>query len=127
MTAIKAKLLFAMLAFSASMVNAEPIQYINVEGAKALHEGGAQFIDTRSFIETKFGMIEGSVRIPHDEIQEYQASIDKQKPVVLYCAVGGRAGEAAKTLHSLGYQQVHVISNGQGFSDWKDAGYPLEP
>lgn len=122
-----AKLLLALLVLCASLVNAEPIRYINVESAKALHESGAQFIDTRSFIETKFGMIEGSVRIPHDEIQDYQATIDKQKPVVLYCAVGGRAGEAAKTLHSLGYQQVHVISNGQGFSDWEDAGYPLKP
>ncbi|MEM8500644.1 MAG: rhodanese-like domain-containing protein [Pseudomonadota bacterium] len=121
------KLVIAFFALSAILVHAEPIQYINVESAKALHDNGAQFIDTRSFIEAKFGMIEGSVRIPHDEIQDHQKTIDKQKPVVLYCAVGGRAGEAAKTLHSLGYQQVHVISNGQGFSDWKDAGYPLEP
>ncbi len=127
MMGMKSKLLFALLLISASLVNAEPIQYINVESAKALHEKGAQFIDTRSFIEAKFGMIQGSVRIPHDEIQNHQATIDKEKPVVLYCAVGGRAGVAAKTLHSLGYQQVHVISNGQGFSDWKDAGYPLEP
>ncbi|MFK7732093.1 MAG: rhodanese-like domain-containing protein [Pseudomonadales bacterium] len=127
MTNMKTQLLAMLLALSAAGVAAEPIQYINVEAAKSLHENGAQFIDTRSFIETKFGMIEGSVRIPHDEIQDHQATIDKQKPVVLYCAVGGRAGKAAKTLHSLGYQQVHVISDGQGFSDWEDAGYPLEP
>lgn len=127
MIAIKIKLLIAFLALGAGLVHAEPIQYINVESAKSLHENGAQFIDTRSYIETKFGMIEGSVRIPHDEIQDYQESIDKQQAVVLYCAVGGRAGEAAKTLHSLGYEQVHVISHGQGFSDWEDAGYPLAP
>lgn len=127
MTTIKTSLLFVLLALSASFVRAEAIQYIDVDSAKALHENGAQFIDTRSYIEAKFGMIEGSVRIPHDEIQDHQATIDKEKPVVLYCAVGGRAGEAAKTLHSLGYTQVHVISNGQGFSDWKDAGYPLAP
>lgn len=127
MTVIKTGLLCALLAIWVSSANAEAIQYIDVERAKALHESGAQFIDTRSFIEAKFGMVEGSVRIPHDEIQEHQASIDKQQPVVLYCAVGGRAGIAAQTLHSLGYQQVHVIGNGQGFSDWKEAGYPLDP
>lgn len=127
MTGLKTRLLILLLALGASFVQAEAIQYIDVKSAKALHDNGAQFIDTRSYIEAKFGMIQGSVRIPHDEIQDHQATIDKEKPVVLYCAVGGRAGEAAKTLHSLGYQQVHVISNGQGFSDWKDAGYPLEP
>ncbi len=124
---MKTFIAMVLLALCSSLAQAEAIQYINIENAKALHESGAQFIDTRSIIETKLGMIEGALHIPYDQVQEQQAAIDKQKPVVLYCAVGGRAGRAADTLHSLGYQRVHVIGNGQGFSDWKDAGYPLEP
>ena len=38
-----------------------------------------------------------------------------EKPVILYCAVGGRAALAGQTLKDLGYKQVYNLG---GFKDW---------
>ena len=47
-----------------------------------------------------------------------QISFDPAKPVAVFCAVGGRAGQAAQVLERLGYS-VHNIG---GFGDWVSAG-----
>lgn len=45
------------------------------------------------------------------------------KPLVLYCASGGRSGMAAQTLRRMGHAEVHNIG---GFGDWCAAGGPVE-
>lgn len=47
----------------------------------------------------------------------------KDKPVVLYCASGGRSGMAAQTLGRLGYTEVYNIG---GFGDWVAGGGQVE-
>jgi rhodanese-related sulfurtransferase len=50
---------------------------------------------------------------------------DKQRDVVLYCAVGVRASHAAEKLKELGYTSVYVLGDGEGFANWKKAGLPI--
>lgn len=50
-----------------------------------------------------------------------EAKIAKDKPVAVYCAVGGRAGMATQALVKLGYD-AHNIG---GFGDWAAAGGPV--
>lgn len=51
----------------------------------------------------------------------YDARIDPNKPVAVYCAAGGRAGMAVATLKSLGYEAINI----GGFGEWVNAGGPV--
>lgn len=53
----------------------------------------------------------------------HEAAFDPERPVVLYCAAGGRAALAGKTLRDLGY--THVFNLG-AFKDWVAAGGAIE-
>jgi len=46
--------------------------------------------------------------------------LDKKRPVLLYCAVGGRSAEAAKMLHQQKFQLVYEMS--PGMNGWLAAG-----
>ncbi|MBT8409148.1 MAG: rhodanese-like domain-containing protein, partial [Alphaproteobacteria bacterium] len=41
------------------------------------------------------------------------------RPIILYCAAGGRAALAGKALKELGYQRVFTIGS---FKDWIEGG-----
>jgi phage shock protein E len=51
-----------------------------------------------------------------DEVDRYTGG-ERDKPIVVYCARGGRASEAKKILLEAGYGRV---TNLGGLSDWKD-------
>lgn len=101
------------------------VQQVTVAQAKQLFDQGATFVDTRSWIEMKFGMVNNAIAInKHDVIKQAPELIkDKQQPIVTYCAAGVRASDAAQRFVELGYSKVYVITDA-GFSDWQQAGYP---
>lgn len=76
-------------------------------------------IDVRTEKEWNSGHVERAMHIPHTEIAERIAEVttNKDAKIVVYCAVGGRAGQAKKTLEDLGYTNVE---NAGGYDDVKD-------
>lgn len=76
-------------------------------------------IDVRSKSEWDSGHVERAFHIPHTEIAERISEVtsDKDAKIVLYCAVGGRAGKAKTTLENLGFTNVE---NAGGYDDVKD-------
>ena len=48
----------------------------------------------------------------------------RDRPVVLYCASGGRSALAGRELRAMGYEQVHNLG---GFRDAAAGGYEVEP
>ena len=75
-------------------------------------------IDVRSDQEFNEEHIDGAIHIPHTQIAERIAEVtdDKDARIILYCAVGGRAGRAKGVLDSMGFKNVE---NGGGLSDMK--------
>lgn len=65
-------------------------------------------IDTRSPAEYEEGHVAGAVLIPYDAIEAgiIKLSPAKDTPIYLYCAKGGRAEIARKSLEHRGYTQV---------------------
>lgn len=53
------------------------------------------------------------------EIEE----LDRETPVVTYCAVGLRSGAFARRLRRMGFKHVYVLRG--GFYRWANLGYPL--
>ena len=66
------------------------------------------WIDVRTAEEHAQDSIPGDIHIPHEQIASRIDAVtkDKQADIHLYCRSGRRAGIAADTLKSLGYQQV---------------------
>ena len=90
---------------------------------RLVKEEGALLLDVRSAGEYEAGHLEGAVLIPHDALTERLAEVlekqggDKDKPIVLYCGSGRRAGIAKEELKRAGFTRV---TNLGGMSDWCD-------
>jgi molybdopterin/thiamine biosynthesis adenylyltransferase/rhodanese-related sulfurtransferase len=86
--------------------------------------GHATFLDVREQDEHDQGTIPGSVFIPrgHLESQAETKLLDRDKPIVVYCAGGVRSAFAAETLQQLGF--TDVVSMAGGFGRWKNEDRP---
>jgi phage shock protein E len=73
-------------------------------------------IDVRSMSEYKSGYIPTAINIPVNKIESRIDEIPKNKLIIVYCKVGGRAESARKKLIELGYE--NVINFG-GTNDWE--------
>ena len=94
---------------------------------------GAVVIDLREPAELAGGMIEGAVHAPRGMLEFYadpaspyhRPELDPTRRTVLYCASGGRSALAARSLASLGYDDVAHLDG--GFKAWVAAGGPVGP
>lgn len=86
--------------------------------------GDMALIDVREGDETAQGMIPSAVHIPRGILEGSIASagLDRNQPIVLYCAAGGRSALAAAALKQMGY--TNVMSLAEGFAGWRRRGLP---
>ncbi|GAK89870.1 phage shock protein E [Nonlabens ulvanivorans] len=78
------------------------------EVIKKYLEEGAQLLDVRTSSEFNSNHIEGSKNIPVQVIDQKMKSLDKEKPVIVYCAMGGRSNIAASKLKANGFKVVNA-------------------
>jgi thioredoxin 1 len=90
-----------------------------------LDEGNAQLVDVRTPEEFADGHLEGAVNIDWlaDDFASKTTSLDKSKPVLVYCAFGGRSEEALNSLKQAGFADVHDLVG--GIKAWKKGGGPV--
>ena len=103
------------------------------EARRLMADADALVVDVRDGTEVaKTGKIKGAVNVSRGMI-EFRADADtpyhdaafrKDRPVILYCASGGRSALAGKTLKDMGYERVHNLG---GFKEAADAGLETEP
>jgi rhodanese-related sulfurtransferase len=94
--------------------------------------GQAVVIDVRDAPEVeKSGKVAGALHISRGML-EFRADPDspyhdktlrKDRPVILYCASGGRSALSGKTLKDLGYAEVYNLG---AFKDWVENGGPID-
>jgi len=100
--------------------------------ARAMVDAGGLLLDVRDAVELeRTGRAEGSHHVPRGML-EFRADPEspfadpefrRDRPVIVYCASGGRAALAGKLLKDMGFQKVY---NAGGLKDWTDAGLPVE-
>lgn len=79
-----------------------------------------QLVDVRTPKETAKGKInDTAIEIDYfsDNFEEQLATLDKNKPVLVYCEGGYRSGEAAQIMNKLGFKIVYDLEGGYG--EWK--------
>ncbi|MDR0961616.1 MAG: FAD-dependent oxidoreductase [Mediterranea sp.] len=69
-------------------------------------------IDTRTPQEFAFGTIDGAVNIPVDDLRARINEIPRNRPVVIFCAVGLRGYVAQRILMGQGYTNVRNLQGG---------------
>jgi len=79
-------------------------------------EARKAILDVRQPGEYEEGHIPGAKLIPMAALTDSLDEIDRSKPVLVYCAIGGRSRVAAQTLAGKGYEQVINLSG--GFKVW---------
>ncbi len=105
---------------------------VTPDQAQAMIAAGALVVDLRDSAEiAASGKVKGAVAVGRG-LLEFKAdpaapSHDPQfkpdRPVIVYCASGGRAFLAGKTLKDMGYTDVRNLG---GFAGWKAAGGEVE-
>lgn len=108
------------------------VERIGIDKARDLMGAGALVLDVRDAPEVEaMGKVKGALHVSRGML-EFRADPDtayhdkafrKDRPILVYCASGGRSALSGKVLKDMGYAQVFNIG---GFKDWADAGGEVE-
>ena len=90
------------------------------EFTKLMKKSGVQLIDVRTSREFSNGFITGAKNIDYngDSFEKQIKKLDKNKPVLVYCAAGGRSENAAELLKEWGFKEVYDLIG--GYNGWKE-------
>ena len=96
------------------------------EATHLINKANAVVVDVRSRDDFRRGHISGAVNLAAAEVKKGNLTeIEKFKdqPVIVACATGQSAGEAAAQLSAAGFTQVSVLK--EGISGWNGENLPL--
>lgn len=107
-------LLLLLITAGATQLFAAQVRDISSRDAKGLlDKNGKVFIlDVRTPEERRQGYIAGSTLIPIDAMERRLGEVPRNRPVLVYCAVGSRSQVAARVLAQRGYGEVYNMADG---------------
>jgi rhodanese-related sulfurtransferase len=103
------------------------------QAQELIAKGEALVVDVREAAEVQqSGKVSGAVHVPRGLLEfaadpqspSHDQRFEVGKPVILYCAGGGRAALAGQALKEIGYGEVYNLG---GFKDWLDSGGAIDP
>lgn len=94
------------------------IDEIDVQDLQRMRENNEDFvlIDVREPHEYDIVNIEGAVLIPLGEIEDELDNLEKDKPYVVHCKMGGRSAQAVRRMKEAGFSNVKNLRG--GISRW---------
>ena len=102
-----------MLGFAAQNVLAGLTRFAPWNATEVMQ--GATFLDVREAVELMALSIPGAKHIPLGQLRERLTELDKTKEIVVFCAIGVRAHNAARILSLNGFERVFVYPGGARF------------
>jgi len=102
------------------------------QAQELIAEGGALVVDVREASEVQqSGKVSGAVHVPRGLLEfvadpqspSHDPRFETGKPVIVYCAGGGRAALAGQALKEMGYGEVYNLG---GFADWANSGGAID-
>lgn len=75
---------------------------------------GAYLVDCRTPSEQSGGMLDGAVAMDYraEGFRESVNQLERDRPVFVYCASGGRSGRAAELMTELGFERIVDLEGG---------------
>jgi rhodanese-related sulfurtransferase len=82
-------------------------------------------LDVRTPAEFRTGHLKNAVNVDYTapDFEQQLARLDKAKPYLLHCAVGGRSTKALPVLQKLGFRDVRHLNG--GLQAWQSAKLPV--
>lgn len=120
-------LLIALLGaaiYSCADSKAGEIEQITIDQMnEALKSDSIQLIDVRTTDEYIESHLENShnICVTDDDFESKAASLDRDKPVYVYCKKGGRSAKAAQILRDMGFKKIYDMKG--GILLWEEAGH----
>lgn len=117
-------LLLTILGLSCSQNPAEAQNKLTPDAFEVMLKSDTtiQLVDVRTPEEFQGGHIAGAVNwnIHEADFGQKISTLDKNRPVLVYCAVGGRSATAANQISKLGFDKVYDLKG--GMTAWKKEG-----
>src|SRR5579872_3318568 len=87
---------------------------------------GAQLVDVRTADEYADGHLKNSVNmnVNREDYKQMFATLDKSRPVFVYCKAGSRSARAASIMQDMGFKEIYNMDG--GIMKWDNAGKPIE-
>ncbi|MGM0635919.1 MAG: rhodanese-like domain-containing protein [Bacteroidota bacterium] len=109
--------LFSLISCSEAQQTKSNVEVVDAETfhQKIENESEIQLIDVRTPQEFESGVIHTSAKLIDFNASDFAQQLeelDKDKPVLVYCAVGGRSQQAAKMLDKMGYKEIYDLKGG---------------
>ncbi len=95
----------------------------HIGATRLINDHNASIIDVRPNAEFTAGHVANSKNVPAEDLEKRLSEIAKDKPVIVVCAAGQKAGKSAAQLRAAGYTEVFVLDGGIGA--WREAGLPV--
>jgi len=119
----------AVLVYACVKTNAQSSVITIVDSEKTtelLSNDKIQLIDVRTVREYQSGRITGSTLIPINDptFSDKISMLDKEKPVLIYCARGGRSNKASEMMAEMGFKEIYDLK--EGITGWIEKGNPIE-
>lgn len=94
------------------------IHRVGVADFMAAMSEDMQLVDVRTPEEFEAGHIETAINynVNGADFDKEVAGLDKSKPVLLYCKMGGRSARAAKKLQEMGFSTIYDLEG--GYTAW---------
>jgi phage shock protein E len=80
-------------------------------------------LDVRTLGEYQQVRLDGARLIPIDQLVKRLAEVPKNRPVLVYCAVGSRSAQVVNYLARKGYPEIYNLYG--GIYSWAQKGYPI--
>ncbi|WKX26555.1 rhodanese-like domain-containing protein [Tatumella ptyseos] len=96
------------------------------EATHLINKENAVVVDVRGRDDFRRGHISGALQVSSDEIKKGNfTELEKYKsqPIIVVCATGQSAGDAAAQLNAAGFEKVSVLKD--GISGWSSENLPL--
>lgn len=115
----------SLLALLAAPALAAPARNISAAEAAQLlqREKRVYLLDVRTPGEFMQLRLDGAHLIPIDQLLRRIGELPKDRPILVYCAVGSRSSQVAGYLAQQGYSEVYNLYG--GISAWQLRGYPV--
>ena len=96
------------------------------EATRLINQGPALILDVREEKEFAAGHLPRARHIPVRELSARVGEIGKfkDKPVIVMCRTGTRAGAACRFLQKAGFSNVYLLKG--GITAWQQASLPVE-
>lgn len=117
--------LAAIISYSCSQSQSKTSLLPNDFSKQIEQSPSAVILDVRTPEEYAGGHIENSSNVnwKDSNFEKQISTIDKTKPVFVYCLSGGRSASAAARMRSLGFEKVYELEG--GIAKWNAVQLPI--